>query len=332
MYLKNILNHPIINILLSIGMFFPVLSAVIFAPNPKVYFTYSYFYMNPIDMLADTYIFHVIYVNRLCFLSVLFILLKYFSKLQKKWINKIDIIFAIFLCVWINGKRGILIALLLGIIVIDLFNSLKANRKIISKTILFLLIIISYFKLFSYLTGKQSGSDFFYLYNLYFSRLGSEKLSIYDSLYTNKMLQYPGQSVLFDLLFFVPRKIWLNKPSFFAAYYTGYAYFGDGSCFLRDNLLVNIWSEFYANFGIGGHFIALYIIITLAKYAERSASFLVYFAVSIFIICYMSFGFEWIVLFIYAFMIFMIFYDKVRYKNGRVFIKKYRKYRKIIEV
>ena len=304
--IKSVINQPFMKILVIAGIFVPMAVAVVFAPDPKIYFTYSYFYTNVYNKMSVEYLYHANIVNRLCFVSILFIIIQYFSRNQRRIVENIyniDILIAILLCTWINGKRAVLIFILFGILSVDFLDSTNSYKKILKKTMVFVTVSIAYFALFSFITGKQSESDFFDLYNMYFSRLGCEKLAIYDQLYTNKMLEFPGQTILYDLLFFVPREIWPDKPSFFATYFTGYAYFGDGSHFLPDNLLVNIWTEFYANFGFFGHFFALSVVILMAKKAEKSSSFFVYLSTTFFLVSYMSFGFEFIVLIIYVVMI-----------------------------
>ena len=310
--LKSVINYPLVKIFVLVGMFAPVILSVALAPNPRIYFSYSYFYMNSYNELSAAYIYHANVVTRLCFITVIFTIIQYFSKSDKHLIFNIEVLAAVFLCTWINGKRAILIFMLFGILAVDFLDSTQDYKKLIKKAILFAIISLVYFEAFSSITGKQSESEFFDLYNMYFSRLGCEKLSIYDHLYTNAMLEYPGQTLLYDLLFFVPRELWENKPSFFATYFTGYAYYGVGTHFLPSNLLVNIWTEFYANFGLIGHFIALLIVILLAKKAEISSSYLVYLSTAAFLVSYMSFGFEFIVLIIYAAMIACFVFDKYR--------------------
>ncbi len=305
--IKSFINYPLVKIIVFGGMFVPLIAAVAFAPDPKVYFTYSYFYTNIYNKMGVEFLYHANVVNRLCFIAVLFIVIQYFSRSERKIadnISNIDVLLAIILCTWINGKRAILIFILFGILAVDFLDSTNNYKRILKKAAFLVVISLSYFVIYSYFTGKQSESDFFDLYNMYFSRLGCEKLAIYDHLYTNNMLEFPGQTILYDLLFFIPREMWPDKPSFFATYFTGYAYYGDGSHFLLSNLLVNIWTEFYANFGIIGHFFALSLVFYLVQKAEKSKDFFVYLTTVGFLISYMSFGFEFIVLIIYAAMIF----------------------------
>ena len=115
------------------------------------------------------------------------------------------------------------------------------------------------------------------------------------------MIAFPGQTLLFDILFFVPRAFWDSKPYGYHFYFTSYAFYGiAGKEVSNMTFQVNLWSEFISNAGIFGMALALFFVIWSIKISERSKSVLVYLSGSLFVILYMMYGFEHIVQFIYV--------------------------------
>lgn len=107
------------------------------------------------------------------------------------------------------------------------------------------------------LGGVSSGVE---IYIDYFGRSLDTKFVIYSLLHPEvvSILDYPGQSVLFDLLFFIPRSIWSDKPYPFGDYYTA-AWFGNSIIGLGFRITTCWFAEMLANYSWIGLPIALLI-------------------------------------------------------------------------
>lgn len=274
-----------------------LLFAIMLAPDPSIYLKFSYFYTNHVDVLDDIYLYHINIINNI--ISVLFVLtILYYCSNDKK--SPIFIYMIVFFISWLNGKRTLLTFILITMLVIDFIKSNKDKRKIkkvIYKSIFYMIILIIYFNVYNNITQKTSFADAYLYYSTYFSRMCNVKVSIYDKIYSNKMISYWGESVLYDILFFIPRNLWENKPYPFYRYFTSYVFTGEYNNFIKSsNFQTNIISEYVSNFGIlGGFIFSLIFISTIVKISEESKNNIILFSGMIFLILYLTYGYEHIV-------------------------------------
>lgn len=299
--------HELINALLVIGMLSPLVIFII-APNPSIYFQYSYFYTHSYSALGLEYIFHKVVTQRINYFAFFCMALYYFRKgrsIRRNILTTLSII----LMVWFDGKRALLGFSLVSVLLIDWIKKKdKKFYKIFKKAIIFVLIMGTYFLIQGNISGKSVHGAEFINYELYFSRMSAVMTTIYDQLHERTMLDYSGQSILYNLLFFVPRVLWPEKPIMFCKYYTAYAIGVNG---LRWNLLVNIWTEFIANFGaIMGPFLVIAFMSFVARVSEKSNKY-VYLSGMIFCAFYTFFGFELLTAIIYLIWIGLIIGYKV---------------------
>lgn len=317
---KNIHASKYLMFFLIMMIYAPLIVGFIFAPDKNVYTTFSYFYTNEVDKaLSVEYIYHSLVMMRCTQISLLFILLSYFFKRKRSVTVSFFIVVGIILCTWFEGKRGILVYALLGILVLDYVkNSFTSKKMVLRRLLFFAFIIFGYFFSYSQITEKGSESSFFREYTCYFARLSAEKVAIYDVINTDKILEYPGQSLLFDLLFFVPRSMWEDKPVMYCKYFTGYVYTGDGSEMLGANLHVNIWAEYVSNFGLLGHFVALFLLVIIVQAIDKSKSISSYISGALFVFVYLMFGFESIVIILYVVWIFSTIVASIKNKKRSV--------------
>lgn len=279
-----------------------------FSPDPSVYTVFANYQVISYNEFDPAYIYHKYIVSTVVYFAFFSVLAYYIYDGNFK-----EVFSFLFTCIitWINGKRTIGIILLLLICAIDILKWDKKDtsklNKILFKCFLFLLVIVGYYMLYNFITNKANFADNYLLYTIYFSRLCNVKISIYDILYTNNMLNYPGETILFNLLFFIPRAIWETKPLPFFTQFTSYTFFGKPNIVLPNmQFQVNIWSEFISNFGLLGVFINLLFIKNIIRISEQSQKeYIVLFGTS-FILLYMIYGFESLVLIIYLLWIVML--------------------------
>ncbi len=295
------------NIVISFGklkllfgflMFVPII-AVLVAPTPQIYLKFSYFYTNTYNDFDVEYLYHSMILLYLLYVSFLSLILFYLGK-GKSTVSSLYVYFILIIDTWIDGKRTLTIFVLLAILMIDFIKiqNQKDRKLVFKKVFVFAAIVLMYFVVYGQITQKGTDISTYEKYRAYFTREGETKLAIYSRLTGAKMVEYDGQSLLYNLTFYVPRIFWENKPYGFFNNLTSYAFCGNGNDFIvGSNFQVNVWSEFIANFGVvWGTILALALICFIAKSSESSQSLMMNLFGSVFVILYLMYGFENIVM------------------------------------
>lgn len=273
------------------------LFGIILAPHPQVYLKFSYFYMNEYSNTGVDYLYHRTIMKILTYISFAGMMVFYYLAKRNK---KLYTYLVLILVTWVNGKRTLMVFMIAGILVIDFLKWDKHSRRYINrliwKAIFFGIIIVGYYLFYNDKTGKSNFADDYLLYATYFSRMSNVKVSIYDLLNQGKMLQYPCQTLLYNLLFFIPRVLWEGKPYPYYKYFTSYVYYGVSNKVVPNmQFQVNIWSEFISNMGIFGYVAALYLVIWIVKKSEKSSNSIIMLSGTVFAFLYMMYGFEHII-------------------------------------
>lgn len=290
--------------------------SIIMAPDPGVYFHYAYFYRFPYVVGGAVDVYHRLFISKANLVLLLVILATYYLRKSNKISKNIDVIFGIVIYIWINNKRASVLFALMGILAID-FMKHKDRKDIeclIRKAILFALFVITYFIAYSKITGKGSNDPALLTYMLYFARDNAEKVAIYDRIYTKSVLNYPGETIIFDVFFWVFRRYWPEKPFPYTKYYTGYAYNGDGMIWMGHNLQANIWAEYVSNFGIMGHLLALIVVFAIIKISTKSNDLFVKLFGLLFVIFYFLNAFESMLYVVSVLWICSILKSKVKWR------------------
>lgn len=273
------------------------LFGIILAPHPQVYLKFSYFYMNEYSNTGVDYLYHRTIMKILTYISFAGMMVFYYLAKRNK---KLYTYLVLILVTWVNGKRTLMVFMIAGILVIDFLKCDKHSRRYINrliwKAIFFGIIFVGYYLFYNDKTGKSNFADDYLLYATYFSRMSNVKVSIYDLLNQGKMLQYPCQTLLYNLLFFIPRVLWEGKPYPYYKYFTSYVYYGVSNKVVPNmQFQVNIWSEFISNMGIFGYVAALYLVIWIVKKSEKSSNSIIMLSGTVFAFLYMMYGFEHII-------------------------------------
>lgn len=308
--IEKLSKNAFLKMILFLGMFITV-PFILFAPKIESYLHFANFWGYK-DKLSPEYLYHsqiMSKVNMIAFFCILF-----FYMLNKKQTNNFFIAIAMILMTWINGKRTLILFTFIGIIAIDSFVKKHKFTGIIKKAILFIIIEVCYFLIYREITGKGSSTDFYSLYTLYFSRMGNVKLSIYELFDSRNMLDYPCQTILYDLFWFVPRVLWPTKPYMYVKYHTSYAFNMD-PLEMPWNFQVNIWTEMYSNLGLISPLISVIIMYIIAKRIEKSSSMLAYLSGIGFLCLYSVFGFEGTVCKLFTAMILFLISEKFSFKK-----------------
>lgn len=271
--------------LLAFMMFLPLLAAF-FAPSPSLYFTkYAPFLYE--SGSSKEFLYHMSTMSlclKFSFIAVLLTVL--FS--HKNILFNLLIWLAIFQIGVFSGKRTLFsIAIILTVVLNYFSTSKKGDPLPYFRFFLALTFIFSFFWFYAHTVGKPQNESVYSTTRLYFGRDAETKLAIYSCLYPDRVqiLEYPGQSYLFNVLLWVPRAIWEEKPYPYCVYLTN-AVFGFNKVELLGWGVTSSWfGESLANFGWLGVIPGILLFIAIAKLTEKTNNALIYF-LGLALICY----------------------------------------------
>ncbi|ODR34972.1 hypothetical protein [Eisenbergiella tayi] len=230
--IANIVNYELriplfVLVFAFIGTLLPLISALL-SPEPVLYFlTFAPFSRTTeLNISQSAVEYHSVFMNwatRIGMISVILLWLKLQkSSAYNRLIGGIYLYCTAIEIMFFTSKRTLGTMLLLVMMVIGiLYNYRKALRS----GILFGGTAVLYFVLYQSIVQKTVGggvSTIVEIYIIYFSRTLDFRYVSFSLLHPERVqiLQYPCQSFLFDILPFIRRSMWPNKPYPFGVYYT----------------------------------------------------------------------------------------------------------------
>ncbi|ERK32244.1 O-antigen polymerase [Clostridium intestinale] len=273
--IKNALDKFNVNIImflvLIVGTLTPLFAALI-SPNPSLYFyNFAAFYRREIFTSIESLDFHNSTMRTALYIAFLSISILWLLCKKNRGIIKIYLSAMIVTLTLFSGKRTLGLLLVALVTVIELIYYKKKNQI---GTILFSGIIMAgYFIFYQMIVRKTVGggvSSAYEMYVIYFSRALDMKFVIYSILHSDtiQILDFTGQSYLFNLLFFIPRSIWINKPYPYGVYYTA-AWTGQLESNITYRYTVSYFGEAAANFGWVGVIFATLAYLKFVKYVDK---------------------------------------------------------------
>lgn len=225
--LLNIKLPPMVNVLIVLVSLLPLI-VVILAPEPKLYFKYfAAFQMVGLAISEEALKWHVNIISNVLQVSVIAVILLWIQvPNDKSFINqcikKIYLIIISCCILFFSSKRTLGILLFLILLMIEVLRNKKTPWI---KIVLVVSACLGYFCVYQIIVGKTVGggsSNIFTMYIIYFSRILDFKLATFALIYPEKIqiLDYPLQSFIFDVTFYIPRSIWIGKPYPYGVYYT----------------------------------------------------------------------------------------------------------------
>jgi len=127
--------------------------------------------------------------------------------------------------VWIQGKRSLLVmGLFLIMFVVSVRGTLRGVRLVALVAVVFILAILFSSSYQTNVRGIPEGNRYLN-FRVDYGRDHIIKQTLYAELHPDKLsiLEYRGQSLLFDITAFVPRELWADKPLPYALYATAAA-------------------------------------------------------------------------------------------------------------
>ncbi|SYZ77870.1 O-antigen polymerase [Trichococcus shcherbakoviae] len=258
-------------IICAILMFAPLMLSL-FSPAPEKYLVeYAYFqkFSNLATISELWYHRNVMRIGGV--VSLIFIsITKLFSK--NTWFNSFLIYSAAAIAGILNGKRTLFAFIIFAILAVDIIKAPKGIfpiKKIISSGLFIVFIFIGYSYLIDKHTVNVSTIDNL---RLYFFRDVDVKFSIYALLNPDKyrIFDYWGQSYLFNLLFYIPRSYWSNKPYPYDTYVTAVALGYPPGTILNWNFQTSVFGEALSNLGWFGIPLSLLLTNKFIKLSELS--------------------------------------------------------------
>lgn len=192
------------------------------------------------------------------FLSVLgaFALLLSRPRLTPSFVVAIAV--AMLPAVWLQGKRA-LVALALFVVLYAIWQRrLVRPRQMVATIVVALVSLTVYSALYQSAMREHGAADIRYdSWRLDYGRDGVGKLAIFCELHpeSGQILEYRGQSLLFDLALLIPRDLWPDKPWSYPTYVT-FAALGAPVSSINWGLTTSWLDELIANCGWLGMIIA----------------------------------------------------------------------------
>lgn len=210
-----------------VGTLLPLFAAIL-SPQPELYFlSFAPFSRtNVYTISAASYNWHSGYMSVATKIAMLSVVVLWYA-IQKatktnKFVGKIYLFIVAAVILLFSSKRTLGILLLLIMMIIEILNS---KTGAIKKIVFYGGLSVFYFVLYQSIVKKTVGggvSTITEMYIIYFSRILDFRYVTYSILHPDnvRILDYPCQSFLFDILPFIKRSVWADKPYPFGVYYT----------------------------------------------------------------------------------------------------------------
>ena len=177
---------------------------------------------------------------------------------------------------WIQGKRSIVVLTVALIWVAMHLRGVLTRSRTITLGALTVGALCAYIGLYQLYFRPSSIADSYTTYEntrIDFGRDHNLRAVIYCELSngSERVLQFRGQSILFDLTMFVPRAIWNEKPWPYAIYMTAFALHGPQRS-LGWGLTTSLLDEAIANFSWAGFLIGPLMFAWLCRVCDHTSN------------------------------------------------------------
>lgn len=246
-----------------------ILFKIAISPDPSYYFS--------INSVTTEYLYAISSYQKtmrtwIVFLGVAVIVLKLLDN-RRNFLFFVSRIIFIITIVFVDQKRTLLMLVVGACFLIDYLNEHETGR-LVAKYIVIFSGTAAYFFLYMYISNKISyNNDWYYLMNEYIFRSMHLRFAIYAWMHPADIhiLDYPGQSILFSLFYWVPRALWTTKPWPYVQYYIsgllGYSSYNYSS--IGWGMPTSYYPEFVSNFGLIGLAVGLLFTVWATRFFEQ---------------------------------------------------------------
>lgn len=290
----------------------------LFSPDPSIYFKgLGVFVMNTVKTTSNDYEYFLKIIKVCNYVGAVGIIFSKFMDVNNNKMSKLFRGIVLLVITILNGKRTFPTFIILTLLAIELISTEDKKRKI--RSVVFTSItVLGYFILYAVISGKSEyNTNWYSVMSEYFFRGNTTKVAIYSVLNPDKLkiLDYKGQSIIYNILYFIPRNIWENKPYQYPIYFTSAVFGFEKLTTIGWYFQTGIYGEMISNFGLIGILITPLIILLIGKISDNSDSSIVFFIGTAFI-CFIQ-VFEYSDMFKILFLLWLI----LNMKN-KIFIKK----------
>lgn len=266
-FIQNIKYKRYIRIFCYVIVLISVLS-IVFSPNPMYFIKLRNVHMTVSDSIS-LYNKNIV-VPIFNFLLLAIIVLKLIDS-KNKLSNEIFRYILIIFFSLVNGKRTYLMIIVGIFFLIDLLKK-GSLKKILFKYIIVFGAVAIYFYEYMYITDKISyNSDWYYEMHEYIFRSMHVRFSIYAALHPEQIhiLDYPMQTIIQNLFFFIPRAIWPSKPYPYIDYYMMALLNLSSVQSVPFHMPASYYPEFVSNLGIIGLPCSLIFTLWVSRFLDK---------------------------------------------------------------
>ncbi len=229
---------------------------VAISPEPKYYMTYGMIVSNSLPENVRDY-------HGLVGISTLMGLVGITGIfLVTKKLDASLLVLAFFLTIgyiWLNGKRYMCAVMLMFYMYVLITRGCVRGYRLLAACVVSVLLLIVYNDAYQKLVRQETTrlndfNDRYEGYRVDYGRDAVIRFTIYAELHPDdiRILEYRGQSVLFNFVCFIPRSLFPNKPWPYASYLTCAVLFRKSPDYLGWGLTTSWLEESIANFGWAG--------------------------------------------------------------------------------
>ena len=161
--------------------------------------------------------------------------------------------FSVFFSIYLNGKR-LIVFIFIILLLVNIY--IKNSKNILFYLMICIITIVTFNNFYSdylkkeYNVNKFSANDYLQ-YRIDYSRDHNVKMALYKEYNDQEdmILEYRGQSFISNILFFIPREKWINKPYPYGVYVTATS-LNELKQPLGWQMTTSILDESIANFGV----------------------------------------------------------------------------------
>lgn len=263
-----------LSVYIKILLYFLVISPFIgwlFSPEPLNYLKYAASPRGLLSIEGNEY--HNI-LSKLCLISIIAVFLLLLSKKKITFIDFLLYVPWLIISIWLHGKRSIIMETIFLLIFTLWYKKILKGFKLICFVVIMGIIFLLYSNLYQTNYRYSTNVDNNYIYEsirIDFGRDDVTKLAIYAELNPDKIkiLEYRFQSFWFNLVFFIPRDWWLEKPYPYDYYLTSAVELVKPQE-LHYKMTSSIFDESIANLGWFGLILGPIIILLICKVGDFS--------------------------------------------------------------
>lgn len=250
----------------------PTIAVIIVSPNPTAYVAYKEILNNENETFR---IAHVI-IARFCVFGILASSLLFYIIKNGRFTGIVLRYFFYFLftliIIWVFGKRSIVAEYIICILTLGWLLGFLKGFKLMRRSIIYFAILVVFIVGYGKGVYENDSDQTYTSTRINFGRDQTVKFVLFSEFVSERpILEYRGQSFLFDMVFYVPRSIWPGKPYPYAVYFTT-SVFNVPPLPMGWGFTTSILDEGIANFGIVGFLFAPLFLLWLCKKGDRAES------------------------------------------------------------